>query len=409
MKKRFWLLVLIAGILVATLLPLSSVAKAPDNIAPVKAEIVDLRQENSKTFDLGGRKKQLIVSMGAIHYKDDYASGEPWKDIDLTWQDNKITKAPYELTLEGKKLTIRDKKSDEVSTIELLSVFPAGLNYEIIAENSAVRFRHTLPSEKIPFEANFKVNGKGLFTTKAFDDEGEIELETTVVGDILTEKVKKIVDKMTHKVRPAKGNIRIDPTWQVGASTDDAFRRLVADYWGLSFNYLIAGADSAANYQYGCGMRFLNITIPQGSTIDEAYFTLRSAFTSIGNVVNTRISAEDVDDAATFADDSAAFDTRWAARTTARVDWDDIDDWTANVDYNSPECKTVEQELVDSPTWVSGGDQVWFWDDFEDRTAHTDLTRGAFSYDGSTTYCPQLVVSYTYTAPSTFVPRVEIW
>ena len=81
-------------------------------------EILALRNENSKTFALDNGKRQLVLSIGAIHYKDNYADkSEEWKDIDLTWVGNRITKAPYELTLDGQKLTLKNNKTGEVSTI----------------------------------------------------------------------------------------------------------------------------------------------------------------------------------------------------------------------------------------------------------------------------------------------------
>ncbi len=183
---------------------------------------------------------------------------------------------------------------------------------------------------------------------------------------------------------------------QVGASTDDCYRRLTTDVWDLVNQNQRVGAASTSLYQYGGGMRFLNITIPQGDTIDVAYLTLRARGSRSGAACNSRISAEDVDDAITFADDSAAFDTRWAARTTARVDWDGIEAWTGDVDYNSPEIKTVIKEIVDRGSWVSGQDIVIFWDDFEDRSTHASNNfRSGYSYNGSTTYAPKLHIEYS--------------
>ncbi len=361
-------------------------------------ELPEKRQENSKRFRVDSKTRQLVVSIGAVHYKDDYADQrESWKDIDLTWEGNKITKAPYELTLDGKKITIKDKKSGEVSTIELLDSKPVGLKWEIVPEHTRVSFRHTLSPDKVPFEARFKIVGNIPFLrTRALDDEGELELETSIVGGILTEKLTSIRNKETGVVRPAKGQIRIDPTYQVGTSSDDAFRRLEDDFWSLTNIYGSAGSDSAINYKNGAGMRFLNMIIPKGSSIDTAKLTLRAAINRAGTVCNTRISAEDVDDAITFADDSGAFDTRWAARTTARVDWDGIAAWTAGVDYDSPEIKTVIQEIVDRGGWASGQDMVIFWDDFEDRSTHADFAlRAPQSYDGSATFAPKLVITFT--------------
>ena len=369
-------------------------------------EILSLRQENSKTFDIGGGKRQWQGSIGAIHYKDNYADkSEQWKDIDLTWEGNRITKAPYELIRDGKKLTIKDKKTGEVSTIELLVVKPAGLSFEVIPEFSAVRFRHTLTSDKIPFEAQFRIAGKIPFLPRCSDGDGEIELGTKLQDGILTEKLSSVKDKLTGKVRLARGNIKVDPTWQVGASTDDVWRRLNASGWEMAGEYVSAGGHGGANKQHGGGMRFAGVAIDQGATITTAKLTFRARYWAPGAGdagANTRISAEDVDDAATFADNAATFDTRWANRTTARVDWDNIAAWTEDTDYDSVDFSTVIKEVVDRGGWASGQDIVIFWEDFEDRSA-TDLCgRYAQSWDYDSTHAPKLVVTYAVVVtPST--------
>ncbi len=375
-------------------------------------EIKALRQENSKTYDLGAGRRQLVASIGAIHYKDDYASKtEGWKDIDLTWVDNKITKAPFELTLENNKVTIRDKKTSKISTIELLSVFPAGLAFEIVPENSRVSFRHTLPTDKIPFEASFKVTGKGLITTKAFDDEGELVLDTTLVDGVLTERMSSIRDKKTGQVRPAKGQIKVDPTWVVGAADDDcesAWNTSTSnwDFWRPSRAGQTCGYYSANEMKIGGGMRWRSVTIPQGSTITAAQliFTARDAISA--TTVNTRITGEAADNAAAFSD-VANFKGRRGTIvggannnyiTSAQVDWDAIPAWSTNekgTDTTSPEIKTIIQEQINRAGWA-GDALVLFWDDFDNRSTNSSARyRQGYSWSGDAAKTVELVVTYT--------------
>ncbi|GAI81538.1 unnamed protein product, partial [marine sediment metagenome] len=101
---------------------------------------------------------------------------------------------------------------------------------------------------------------------------------------------------------------------------------------------------------------------------------------------------------------AAAFSARWDNRTAARVDWDDIPGWTQNVDYNSPEIKPVIQEIVNRPGWAEGA-IVIFWEDFDSRSTKADhCCRLARSYEGSTTYAPKLVA--TYSPPPVVAPTV---
>lgn len=183
---------------------------------------------------------------------------------------------------------------------------------------------------------------------------------------------------------------------QVIASSDDCYRQLTPSGWDLTTGYQYAGCRDSSNYQYGGGMRFQAIAIPKGAVITAAYLTFQAHFNLAGTIVRTRISAEDVDDAPTFADDAATFDTRWTNRTAARVDWDEIPAWTQGEDYDSPSIVSVIQEIVNRDNWASGNDIVIFWEDFDDRSDHNEAARRiALSYDGDTTYCPKLHIEYT--------------
>ncbi|GAI71480.1 unnamed protein product [marine sediment metagenome] len=86
----------------------------------IQKELIGKRTANSKTFDIGNGRRQLVVSIGDVHYKDNYADlSEKWKDIDLIWEGNRITKAPYALIHEGNKLTLKIHISPVGCPVEL--------------------------------------------------------------------------------------------------------------------------------------------------------------------------------------------------------------------------------------------------------------------------------------------------
>jgi hypothetical protein len=393
-------------------------------------EIASLRQENTKTFDEGSGKRRLEAHIGAIHYKDDYTSKiEFWKDIDLTWQDNKITKAPYELTLEGNKVTIRGKKTGEISTIELLDIGSKGIpdkdwekskglakapgivnldnialdtDLEIVAENGRVKFTRILKSDKAPTDAQFKVTGN--FIVKAQDSDGDLPVEVALKDGILTETLKPD--------RAVKYPVRIDPTWQVGASTDDCYRNYVGgSEFATNDSNIRAGYDNAFAQGWGGAARFLNVGIPAGATITLANLILTCQTAHALTIVNTCLRAERSINPVTFSD-STDFDARtW---TTAYINWDAIPAWTLNTEYTSPSddgtryFKDILQEVIDLPGWASGNPVVILWDDFQKRSTQVSSTvRYAYSYDGSTTKAPKLVV--TYTTPIPKVPKGSSW
>jgi hypothetical protein len=377
-------------------------------------EIISKRTENSKTYNLGKDKFALDISLGVIHYKDDYSSGtEKWKDIDLTWEDNKITKAPYILEKIGNKIIVTDKKTGEISTIELLETSHSEVEYEIIPENTKISFRHTLSSLDKPFEAKFKVIGNIPLQTHAFDDDDEIEIESETIDGVLTERVSKVIDYKTKKVRQNKGNIRIDPTlnFQVGAATDNCSVSWSGSAWSLTTSATgqPVGRWSAGGAKQGGGMRFLNINMLKGMNITTAYLTLRANDNYSATTINSVIIGEDVDDAATFSDIANYQGRRGTIVggandnniTTASVAWNNIGAWTLNSDYNSPEIKTIVQEINNRAGWASGNDMVIFWDDHAAAGTQSDSTvRRGYSYTGSTTYAPKLHIEYSAVAPT---------
>ena len=121
-----------------------------------------------------------------------------------------------------------------------------------------------------------------------------------------------------------------------------------------------------------------------------------------------RLSAQDADNPGNFsADTHSTFDVRWDARTTARVDWDDAGSWVTDAEYNSPDIKTVIQEIVNRIGWASGNAIVIFWNDFEGRSVSGGQDwRGGYPYNISNSKAVKLVIVYT---PITFIPKIMMF
>jgi len=97
--------------------------------------------------------------------------------------------------------------------------------------------------------------------------------------------------------------------------------------------------------------RFINVTIPNGATIDSAYVKITAYATGSSTTVNVRLSANDVDNAT--APTSYAQVTGLSL-TTANVDWDNVAGWSDGTQYNSPDISSVIQEVVSRGGWSSG-------------------------------------------------------
>jgi hypothetical protein len=180
---------------------------------------------------------------------------------------------------------------------------------------------------------------------------------------------------------------------QVAASTDDCMEILSSGWFDITANEFYAGHYNATDYKWGSGARFQNVTIPHGATIDSAYFILTCKTSRSGTVCNTEISADDTDNAATFST-KANFESRYAARTTAQINWDGLGAWTAETEYTSPDIKNVIQEVIDRAGWSSGNALVLFWEDFDNESTGSGL-REAYAYDGGSSKAPKLQIIYS--------------
>ena len=181
----------------------------------------------------------------------------------------------------------------------------------------------------------------------------------------------------------------------VTASSNDCDVYWDGSAWVLSLVGLTqrVGYTNATALKEGGGMRFLNVTIPKDATIDTAYLTFKASDTRTGTTVNSKIRGEASDNPITF---STLADYQGRAKTTAVVNWDAIPAWTLDTDYNSPEIKTIIQELVNRAGWASGNALAIFWDDHDDLSTHaTGCRRQGKAYDTDTTYCARLHIEYT--------------
>lgn len=134
-------------------------------------------------------------------------------------------------------------------------------------------------------------------------------------------------------------------TWSgtIAASADDAAQ---APDTSVSITGTVMNANSTSQ---GAGMRWPNVTIPQGSTINSATLTI--------TVVNTSFDDPDVNIYGQAADNAAAFaatNNNVSSRTSTTA----VVTWTASSigagAKNAPDLKTVVEEIVGRAGWSSG-------------------------------------------------------
>ena len=117
------------------------------------------------------------------------------------------------------------------------------------------------------------------------------------------------------------------------------------------------------------GIRFQNITIPQGATITNAYIQFQ-ADEDDSEATSLTIYGEDTANAPTFATSSGNITNR--TKTSASVDWNSIPGWNIGQrgpNQQTPDLTSIVQEIVNIGTWSSGNPMVFIITGTGHRTA----------------------------------------
>ncbi|MBN1675364.1 MAG: beta-N-acetylhexosaminidase [Kiritimatiellae bacterium] len=185
-------------------------------------------------------------------------------------------------------------------------------------------------------------------------------------------------------------------TRQVASGTDDAEESAVDGGMDLSSSDLELIHESGSDDQV-VGLRFRNLTIPQGATILNAYVQFTTDETC-DERVSLRIRAQAIDDAPGFRSESR--NIRLRAKTAACVpwlpsEWDTAGE--ASPAQRTRDISAVVQEVVNRPGWTSGNAMVLIIEGGYGR-------RTAEAYEGDPRGAAVLHVCYAtrQTVPSDF-------
>ncbi|XOV67406.1 MAG: PKD domain-containing protein [Fluviicola sp.] len=177
----------------------------------------------------------------------------------------------------------------------------------------------------------------------------------------------------------------------ISQGTDDAEEFRVGGFAGdmyLTSSDLEIGNDGG-DEQY-VGLRFQNVTVPQGATISNAYIRFRADENDgIGSQLNIYIAAQDIDNAPTFT--GANYNLSGRTFTSTQLTWADgtVPAWSNPNLYDTPDISAVIQEVVDRGGWVNGNAMAFFlWSDIGESSE-----RVADSYEGG--YPAELIFDYT--------------
>jgi hypothetical protein len=144
--------------------------------------------------------------------------------------------------------------------------------------------------------------------------------------------------------------------------------------------------------QQTVGMRFSNFNVPQGATITRAYVQFMTDEVNT-ETTNLTIQGQAADNAAIFT--FGAFNISSRPRTAASASWSPVPCTTVGLsgpDQRTPELKSVIQEIVNRPGWMSGNSLAIIITGTGHRTAR------AFEYGTGT---EMLHVEFTSGSPPT--------
>ncbi len=145
-------------------------------------------------------------------------------------------------------------------------------------------------------------------------------------------------------VYPVTVDVIVD--YQVGAGSDDGFETASGGAMDITSNFVKNGRF------YIGGHRWTGVIISDGVTIDTAYMSFYLYDTGRDSP-DTVISFEDSSTPATFTTNASDISNRTG--TTATVNWQAVDVAAGGVGfYDSPELKTIIQELEDSYDYSGG-------------------------------------------------------
>lgn len=352
------------------------------------------RTERTKLFDLGNGQKTVRAYTAPIHFKQTYAEDEAWEDIDLnsridegdTWFYNKLP-AKVHIKKDATGYTVEDRKTGQRIIAELLSDKTGLILEPGISSRHIALWQESDSDRTIQWKITEQGEGKLTFKEQpAATQKNEIFPEgEPIFKEARISRPRK--GQMIWEVDAKKGE-RIDPLveYDVAAGGDDGN---YGAFFANNSTFLYVGSLKGSNLHMF--MRFAAVAVPQGATIDNAFFEMQG--TNFGfniSAIESDIFANDEDDAAAPTDNATA-----AAKslTTASVAWDSITlPGTTYTTVTSPEIKTVIQEVTDRAGWVSGNDLMIIW---KYDAVNNNWLREYASYENTIAVQPHLEITYT--------------
>jgi len=291
-------------------------------------------------------------------------------------------------------------EGSDVLVLDLTDELPAGTDYDITWMKASGSSSHPFISvfESADgtnwTEANgspFQVHTQSYYaqTVTASVNTRYIQFDHYNGQDMRIDAISYTLPCSTSEPPPV---VNCEPTVVIGkiaTGNDDAEQNLSTGSVGLTSTDIELGADGANNQLVG--LRFNNLAIPQGATIESASLIFQIDEATSG-ATNVTISAEDTNNASAFSTSTNNLSNR--TKTSATTSWNNISAWTAvGTTETTPDISAVIQEVVNRPDWSSGNSMVIFIQGTGSRIAESyngapgNPIELSIGYCGSTTGC----------------------
>ncbi|MCP5019059.1 MAG: VWA domain-containing protein [Ketobacter sp.] len=178
------------------------------------------------------------------------------------------------------------------------------------------------------------------------------------------------------------GCVSNELSYRINSSANDAEHRINNGDLSTGGNKLTFGYDGSN--EQAVGLRFTNIQIPNGSTVTSAYIEF-TAYESDSSSASFTIYAQNSDNPSYYSNSRKPNSLSTIGTT---VSWPNIEAWSGNSIYRTPDIAPLVQALVNRGGWSEGNAMS-----FIIKNTSGSGTRDARSYDNDATRAPKLVIN----------------
>ncbi len=147
------------------------------------------------------------------------------------------------------------------------------------------------------------------------------------------------------------------------------------------------------------GLRFNDIDIPQRAKIKNAFIYFYSSDDQTG-LLSYEISGQKIDNAQTFVSVNNNLSNRWD--DSNKVSWLNIPDWSQNTEYDTPNIKSILQDITSRYGWERNNSMAFIFRHFAG-----DAERNAVSFEGDNTNAARLEVFYDAAEPAAYIVQID--